>query len=312
MKIQTTITKLRSTANIQAGQLDLCLLASFLFLAWSAVFLWQTSFTAINGQYYFSLFDDTMISMRYAWNLSHGTGLVWNAGEHVEGYGDLLMTLIMSVATFLLDKKLAVLAVQLLGIPTVLGIAFVTRQLAQAAPTGKYSPRRPGLYRYPVLCANLVLVPAGRGSRAADAAGAGRFSVRHALAGNPATNRTDLHSRISRPGFPDPRQIPAAGRAGVSIPGIQTLAHERKSGRSPSALLRLPSLRIIRYRAARLQVLVLRLARPKYLSSQSHRHSALAQVDLGLVRMSRHWFSPGRSCSWRWLRSRKPDLSGQC
>jgi hypothetical protein len=26
-----------------------------------------------------------MISMRYAWNVSHGSGLVWNPGERVEG-----------------------------------------------------------------------------------------------------------------------------------------------------------------------------------------------------------------------------------
>ena len=36
--------------------------------------------------------DDAMIpSMRYARNLAQGTGVVWNAGERVEGYTQFLM-----------------------------------------------------------------------------------------------------------------------------------------------------------------------------------------------------------------------------
>ncbi len=40
----------------------------------------------IDGQRIYVLFDDAMISMRYAYNLVHGLGLVWNAGERVEGF----------------------------------------------------------------------------------------------------------------------------------------------------------------------------------------------------------------------------------
>jgi len=40
----------------------------------------------VQGQTYYVLFDDAMISMRYAYNLAHGDGLVWNAGEYVEGF----------------------------------------------------------------------------------------------------------------------------------------------------------------------------------------------------------------------------------
>ncbi len=61
-----------------------------------------------------------MISMRYAWNLSHGNGLVWNVGEYVEGYTNLLMTLVMVPVTALFNKKDAVLVMQILGIPTCL------------------------------------------------------------------------------------------------------------------------------------------------------------------------------------------------
>ena len=50
------------------------------FVAWSASFIYRSSFVAIDGRRYFCLFDDAMISMRYAWNFSHGLGLVWNPG----------------------------------------------------------------------------------------------------------------------------------------------------------------------------------------------------------------------------------------
>lgn len=46
----------------------------------------QKSAIDVEGQRYYILFDDAMISMRYAYNLAHGLGLVWNAGEYVEGF----------------------------------------------------------------------------------------------------------------------------------------------------------------------------------------------------------------------------------
>src|SRR3984893_1394698 len=44
------------------------------------------------------LADDSFISFRYAWNLAHGNGLVYNAGEFVEGYTNLLWTLLIAGA----------------------------------------------------------------------------------------------------------------------------------------------------------------------------------------------------------------------
>ncbi len=102
-----------------------------LFVLWAAVYIYRSSFIAIDGNRYFSLLDDPMISMRFAWNLSHGYGLVWNPGERVEGYTNLLMTLLMSLSTWLLDKRAAVLAVQLAGIPTLLVIAWLTKGVAR-------------------------------------------------------------------------------------------------------------------------------------------------------------------------------------
>jgi arabinofuranosyltransferase len=100
------------------------------FIIWSGVFIYRSSFIAIDGKRYFCLFDDAMISMRYAWNFSHGAGLVWNPGERIQGYTNLLMTLLMSLATLVLDKSSAVLFIQILGIGFMLTIAYAGMKLA--------------------------------------------------------------------------------------------------------------------------------------------------------------------------------------
>jgi hypothetical protein len=51
----------------------------------------------IDGQRYYVLFDDAMISMRYAYNLAHGNGLVWNVGERVEGFTNPLWVVYMAL-----------------------------------------------------------------------------------------------------------------------------------------------------------------------------------------------------------------------
>jgi arabinofuranosyltransferase len=67
------------------------------FVGYSCLFIYRTSFV-VNGERYFSLFDDAMISMRYARNLAHGYGLVWNpGGERVEGFTNPLWVLYMAV-----------------------------------------------------------------------------------------------------------------------------------------------------------------------------------------------------------------------
>src|SRR5207237_5759490 len=71
------------------------------FLIYAALFIYRTSFV-IDGVRYFSLFDDAMVSMRYAKNLAHGFGLVWNpGGERIEGYTNPLWVLFMSLVHLL-------------------------------------------------------------------------------------------------------------------------------------------------------------------------------------------------------------------
>jgi len=69
----------------------LVLLLGMYGCAW-VVTVTRLSFS-LEGKRYFTLWDDSMISMRYAYNLAHGNGLVWNAGDHVQGYSNLGWTL---------------------------------------------------------------------------------------------------------------------------------------------------------------------------------------------------------------------------
>ena len=81
-----------------------CLLISLASLVWSGLFIYRSSYLGLDGHRYFGLADDAMISMRYAWNFAHGQGLVWNAGQRIEGYSNLLMTLLMSAAALFLEQ----------------------------------------------------------------------------------------------------------------------------------------------------------------------------------------------------------------
>jgi hypothetical protein len=136
------------------------LITSLGFIVWSSVFIYRSSFIAIDGRRYFCLFDDAMISMRYAWNFSHGTGLVWNPGEHVQGYTNLLMALLMSLATWVFDKSSAVLCIQILGIGFMLAIAFAGMKVAGCMIQDDESAiKRQGLIRILVFFGILFYYP---------------------------------------------------------------------------------------------------------------------------------------------------------
>jgi arabinofuranosyltransferase len=79
-------------------------------------FIWRTSHLAVDGTRYFTVFDDGMISMRFARNLVRGQGLSWNVGERVEGFTNPLWTLLMAAAIRVAGERLAPLLIQLLGL----------------------------------------------------------------------------------------------------------------------------------------------------------------------------------------------------
>jgi len=76
--------------------------------------------------------DDAFISFRYAENLAAGNGLVYNVGERVEGYTNLLWTLLLAPFSAL-DVSLIV-ASQVLGIASYAALAALLVQQARLRP----------------------------------------------------------------------------------------------------------------------------------------------------------------------------------
>jgi arabinofuranosyltransferase len=88
---------------------------------------------AVGEFYQYRLFyhDDAFISLRYVHNFLDGDGLVWNAGERVEGYSNFLLVIIMAVLGRLgIDL---VFASQLVGVLSFgLLVAFIYRRSYRA------------------------------------------------------------------------------------------------------------------------------------------------------------------------------------
>lgn len=71
------------------------------YLIYGTAFLGKASLKINNTRYHF-LFDDAMISMKYAENFAKGYGIKWNkSGEKVEGYTNFLWMLYMSIPHYL-------------------------------------------------------------------------------------------------------------------------------------------------------------------------------------------------------------------
>lgn len=90
-----------------------------------------TSFV-IEGKTYYVLFDDAMISMRYAYNLAHGLGPVWNAGERVEGFTNPLWVGIMAIMHLLpIGLNETGLYIQVLGASLLTLNLFLVRKIVE-------------------------------------------------------------------------------------------------------------------------------------------------------------------------------------
>jgi hypothetical protein len=115
----------RPVRNALFGALLVC----FFYYAWR--YILATSFD-IEGTRYYILFDDAMISMRYAYNLAHGNGLVWNVGERVQGYTNPLWVLYMTVLHWLpLQASQISLAVQITGTLMLAACLYFVRRIVE-------------------------------------------------------------------------------------------------------------------------------------------------------------------------------------
>ncbi|MEN3340284.1 MAG: hypothetical protein V7647_3960 [Acidobacteriota bacterium] len=108
-----------------------------LFLLYAAAFIYRTSFV-VAGERYFSLFDDAMISMRYARHLAHGYGLAWNPGTPpVEGYTNPAWVLYMAAIHLLpLPPSKTSLLVQATAAVLLAANLFVVREIALRVSRG--------------------------------------------------------------------------------------------------------------------------------------------------------------------------------
>lgn len=99
------------------------------YAVYAGLFIYHTSFV-VEGRRYFSLFDDAMVSMRYAKNLAQGFGAVWNpGGPRVEGYTNPLWVLFMAFFhCFPIDPSKISLAIQIGGaLFLLLNLVFVKK-----------------------------------------------------------------------------------------------------------------------------------------------------------------------------------------
>lgn len=102
------------------------------YLFYCQRYIAATSFE-IEGETFYVLFDDAMISMRYAYNLAHGNGLVWNPGERVEGITNPLWTGIMSLIHLLpIGLNETGLYIQILGASLLTLNLFCVKKLVEA------------------------------------------------------------------------------------------------------------------------------------------------------------------------------------
>src|SRR5689334_505056 len=111
--------------------------------ALSMVFIARTVIV-VSGTRVFTLFDDAMISMRYARNLASGYGLVWNAGQPpVEGYTNVGWTRWMAWLHRLpmAEEKRALLVMLSGALILAANVAVIARVAARLAPESPRAPR---------------------------------------------------------------------------------------------------------------------------------------------------------------------------
>ena len=97
-----------------------------IWFSFSAILLSLGSLSAHSWYYLPYLSDDSLISLRYASRLLHGHGLTWTNGPPVEGYSNLLWTLLAALlGSFGVDLIHAVRILGLIGMSSVVVLAVV-------------------------------------------------------------------------------------------------------------------------------------------------------------------------------------------
>lgn len=110
----------------------LLILFAMVLSLYSIFFVYRSSII-VEGERYFCLFDDAMVSMCYASNWANSQGIVWNRGEYIEGYTSFVWTAILALLHLPgFSASTTCMLTQLLGIPILIGILVATARLSQA------------------------------------------------------------------------------------------------------------------------------------------------------------------------------------
>jgi arabinofuranosyltransferase len=104
-------------------------LISVAFLLLYTIFIARGTFRH-DGRLVGTLFDDALISLRYADHLATGQGLVWNRDERprVEGYSNLGWTLVMTPVVLVSSKRIAPIVVSAIGAAILIGCGLAARR----------------------------------------------------------------------------------------------------------------------------------------------------------------------------------------
>src|SRR5713101_3668142 len=90
----------------------------------------------VHALHFFRPVDDAYISFRYAENLAAGQGVVFNAGERVEGYTNFLWVVVLAVCRLM--GAPVPLASQILGVLLTIGSILLAADLARRMiPSGR-------------------------------------------------------------------------------------------------------------------------------------------------------------------------------
>jgi hypothetical protein len=109
------------------------------YAVYAGIYIFKTSFI-VNGVRYFVLFDDAMISMKYAKNFAQGLGLVWNPGEYVEGFSNPLWVFFMSIFhVFPIPANLMSLPIQISGAVFLAATLFVVKKIGDLVSNSPYT-----------------------------------------------------------------------------------------------------------------------------------------------------------------------------
>lgn len=109
---------------------------------WCGLFIYKSSYLSPDNVRYYSLFDEAMITMRYAWHWVHGHGIVWNPGERVEGYAHPFMLLPMALSTLLFSLMRAPWAVQWINVIALAVAAVVALRLMNFVASERNFPQK--------------------------------------------------------------------------------------------------------------------------------------------------------------------------